>query len=194
MSQLNLLALELNQALLFVCSLFFFSHSIGCISCVVKKCAIPLSEPLDDHRPRNGFEEVDVFGGPRGYCHRVFTNGPGDWGSIPGRVIPKTLKWYLIPPCLTLSIIRYGSKVKWSNIGNGVAIFPVLRKGSLRVTLDHSRQLYFLSGEIQFISQGFPFLAISNFSRVRFRLFIARTVHLVLFLPTVVLGLFLLSY
>ena len=23
---------------------------------------------------------------------RVFTNGPGDLGSIPGRVIPKTLK------------------------------------------------------------------------------------------------------
>ena len=24
-------------------------------------------------------------------------------------------KWYLIPPCLTLSIIRYVSRVKWSN-------------------------------------------------------------------------------
>ena len=23
---------------------------------------------------------------------RVFANGPGDWGSIPGRVIPKTQK------------------------------------------------------------------------------------------------------
>ena len=44
---------------------------------------------------------------------RVFANGPGDLGSIPGRVIPKTLKWNLIPPCLTLSIIRYGSRVKW---------------------------------------------------------------------------------
>ena len=27
-----------------------------------------------------------------GQVGRVFTNGPGDWGSIPGRVIPKTLK------------------------------------------------------------------------------------------------------
>ena len=25
-----------------------------------------------------------------GLVGRVFTNGPGDWGSIPGRVIPKT--------------------------------------------------------------------------------------------------------
>ena len=36
----------------------------------------------------------------------VFANGPGDRGSIPGRIIPKTQKWYWIPPCLTLSIIR----------------------------------------------------------------------------------------
>ena len=33
-------------------------------------------------------------------------------------------KWYLMPPCLTLSIIRYGSRVKWSNPGKRVAPFP----------------------------------------------------------------------
>ena len=50
-------------------------------------------------------------------------------------------KWYLMPPCSTLSIIRHGSRVKWSNQGNGVA--PSLThqcssywKGSLQVTLD----------------------------------------------------------
>ena len=69
---------------------------------------------------------------------RVFANGPGDLGSIPGRVIPKTLKMVLD----TLSIIRYGSRVKWSNPGNGVAPSPTpwcssYRKGSLRVTLDY---------------------------------------------------------
>ena len=32
-SQLKLLALELTQAYMFVCSLFFFSHSLDCISC-----------------------------------------------------------------------------------------------------------------------------------------------------------------
>ena len=38
---------------------------------------------------------------------RVFTNGPGDWGSIPGQVIAKTKKkWYLNPPCLALSTKR----------------------------------------------------------------------------------------
>ena len=40
----------------------------------------------------------------------MFANGAGDPGSIPCRVIPKTQKWYLIPPCLILSIIRYVSR------------------------------------------------------------------------------------
>ena len=56
-------------------------------------------------------------------------------------------KWYWMPPCWTLSIIRYGSKVKWSNPGKGVASSSTpqcssYRKGSLRVTLDWGRQLY----------------------------------------------------
>ena len=48
---------------------------------------------------------------------RVFTNGLGDWGSIPGQVIPKTKKMVLDPPCLALSNIKYGSRVEWSNPG-----------------------------------------------------------------------------
>ena len=41
----------------------------------------------------------------------MFANGPEDRSSIPGGVIPKTQKWYLIPPNLTLSIIRFVSRV-----------------------------------------------------------------------------------
>ena len=57
-------------------------------------------------------------------------------------------KWYLIPPCLTLSKIRYVSRVKWSNSGKGVAPSPTPQcssylKGSLLVALDYGRQLYF---------------------------------------------------
>ena len=33
-------------------------------------------------------------------------------------------KWYLMPCCLTLSIIRYVSRVNWSNPGKEVAPFP----------------------------------------------------------------------
>ena len=70
-------------------------------------------------------------------------------GSTPGRVIPRTLKLYLLPPCLTLIIIRYASRVKWSNPGKGVARSSTSRcssywKGSLRVALDYNRQLYLL--------------------------------------------------
>ena len=57
--------------------------------------------------------------------------------------------WYLMPSCLIFSIIRYGSRVKWSNPAKGVAPFPTLLcssywKGSLRVTLDYGRQLLWL--------------------------------------------------
>ena len=54
---------------------------------------------------------------------RVFANGPGDLGSLSGRVIQKLKKWYLLPPCLTLSYIRYVSRVKWSNPEKGAASF-----------------------------------------------------------------------
>ena len=63
---------------------------------------------------------------------RVFANGPGDLGSIPGRVIPKTQKWYLMPPYLTLSIIVYGSRVKWNDPGKGVAPSSTPRSSSYR--------------------------------------------------------------
>ena len=97
-----------------------------------------------------------------GPVDRVFANVPGDRGSIPGRVIPKTLKWYLIPPCLTLSIRRYVSRVKWSNQGKGVA--PSLTPrcssywiGNLRVALNYSCQLYFTTSVffLHFFSNSF---------------------------------------
>ena len=55
-------------------------------------------------------------------------------------------KVYLMSPCLTLSIIRQRSRVKWCNPGNGVVPSTTPRcisycKGSLRVILDNGRQL-----------------------------------------------------
>ena len=60
----------------------------------------------------------------------------------------RLLKWYLIPTCLTLSDIRYVSRVNWSNPGKRVAPSPTSRcssywKWSLLVALDYGRQLYF---------------------------------------------------
>ena len=57
----------------------------------------------------------------------MFTNGPVDQGSVPVHVIPK---WYLISSYLTFSIIRYVSKVKVSNPGEGVAPSPTPRCSS----------------------------------------------------------------
>ena len=56
--------------------------------------------------------------------------------------------WYLMPPCLTLSIIRSVSRVKWSNPGKEVVPSPTSRcssywKGILWVTLVYGRQLYY---------------------------------------------------
>ena len=57
-------------------------------------------------------------------------------------------KWCLMLSFLTLNIVRYVSRVKWSNPGKGVTPCPTpwcrsYRKGSFRVTLDYGRQLYF---------------------------------------------------
>ena len=70
-------------------------------------------------------------------------------------------KWYLIPPCLTLSIIRYGSRVKWSNLGKGVAPIPTPQcgsywKGSLRFTVDNG----FLKSFEGFIGNYIKFIKI----------------------------------
>ena len=59
----------------------------------------------------------------------------------------RLLKWYLIPPCLTLSNIRYLSRVTWNNPGKGVAPFPTpwcssYWKRCLLVTLDNGHQLF----------------------------------------------------
>ena len=58
-------------------------------------------------------------------------------------------KWYMMLPCLALSTIRWGSRVKWGNPGNGVAPSTTpwcssYWKGSLQVTLNLGHQLYLL--------------------------------------------------
>ena len=78
---------------------------------------------------------------------RVFANGPGD--SIPGRVIPKTQKMVLDVSLLNTQHYKVRIKGKVEQSREGVAHSPTpwcssYRKGSLRVTLDYGRQLYFI--------------------------------------------------
>ena len=90
---------------------------------------------------------IYIYSFTHGMMVRMFAVSPGDLCSFPSRVIPKTQKWYVMPPCLTLSNIRYGSKVKWSNPRIGVAPFPICwcssyRKKTLWVTLANFTYLY----------------------------------------------------
>ena len=79
-----------------------------------------------------------------GLAVRVFTNGQGDLGfnSISCHTNA------LMPPCFTLSTIRHGSRLKWSNQGKVVAPFPTNQcssywKGSFWVPLDYGCWLCF---------------------------------------------------
>ena len=80
---------------------------------------------------------------------RVFANGPGDLGSIPGRVIPKTQKMVLDASLLSTQHYKVRIKGKVEQSRKGVAPSPThwcsgYRKGSLRVTLDYGRQLTYI--------------------------------------------------
>ena len=78
----------------------------------------------------------------------MFANGPGDLGSIPGRVIPKTQKMVLDASLLNTQHYKVRIKGKVEQSREGVTPSPTpwgccYRKGSLRVTLDYGHQLYF---------------------------------------------------
>ena len=79
--------------------------------------------------------------------YRVFANGPGDLGSIPGRVIPKTQKMVLDASLLNTQHYKVRIKGKVEQSREGVDPSPTpwcssYRKGNLQVTLDYGPQLY----------------------------------------------------
>ena len=51
---------------------------------------------------------------------KVFTNGPGDQSSIPGRVIPDTKKILLDAFWFNIHYYKVRNKGKWNNLGKGV--------------------------------------------------------------------------
>ena len=80
---------------------------------------------------------------------RVFTNGPGVQGSIPGWVIPKRQKMVLDTSLLNIQYYEIWIKCKWGNPGKRVA--PSLSlwcssywKGSLWVVLDNGQTTYLI--------------------------------------------------
>ena len=82
-----------------------------------------------------GYIIEELFSGL--YILRIFFNGLV--GTVLARATrvqsqvesyQRLKKWYMMPPCLTLGIIRYGSRVKWSNPGKGVTPCPTPRCNS----------------------------------------------------------------
>ena len=65
-------------------------------------------------------------------------------------------KWYLMPPCLTLSVISCRSRIKWSNPGKRVMPSPTpwccsYRKGILWVNFDYGCQLFYFMSDCHLI-------------------------------------------
>ena len=63
---------------------------------------------------------------------RVFTNDPGDWVSIPGRVIPKTLKMVLDGTLLNTQHykVRIKGKVEQSKERSSTLPYTLIEKGA----------------------------------------------------------------
>ena len=78
--------------------------------------------------------ELTVLPSPRlvaiGLMSRMFTNGLGDQGSIPGRVIPKTQKMVRDATLLNTQHYKVGIKGKWCNSRNGIVPSPTPWCGS----------------------------------------------------------------
>ena len=97
----------------------------------------------------DAYEIIYIYKPDIGLAVRVFANGPGDLGSIPGRVIPKTQKMVLDASLLNTQHYKVRIKGKVEQSRERVVPSPTpwccsYRKGSLRVTLDYGRQLYLL--------------------------------------------------
>ena len=62
---------------------------------------------------------------------RVFANGPGDQASIPGRVIPKTLK--IVLDISSLNTQQYKVRIKGSGTIQGKEKRPLLHLGVVAI-------------------------------------------------------------
>ena len=57
-----------------------------------------------------------------GLVGKVFANGPVNWGSIPGWIIPETQKMVLDAALLNTQHYKVQIRVKWSSPGKGLAL------------------------------------------------------------------------
>ena len=88
-----------------------------------------------------------------GLVGRVFANDPGDLGSIPDCVIPRTLKMVLDTSLLNNQQykVRIKGKMEQSRERSSTPRCSSYSKGIILVALDTGRQLYLLSVTLGFI-------------------------------------------
>ena len=97
-----------------------------------------------------------TYNPPFGIIVRVFGNGLGDWGSIPGQELPKTQKMVLDAFLLNTQYYKVWIKGKWRNPGKVVAPrYSSYWKGTLQVALNYGWPTY-----LTYIIQLLPLAAI----------------------------------
>ena len=64
---------------------------------------------------------------PHHFCWSILPMVQETWVQSQVESYQRLKKWYMMPPCLTLSIIRYRSRVKWVNPEKGVGPSLTLR-------------------------------------------------------------------
>ena len=87
----------------------------------------------------------------------VFATGPGDWGLIPGRVIPKTFKKMILDTSFLNTQyykVHIKGKVEQSSERSSAFLIPRCSsywKRRFWVTLDYSRKFYLLTPKVNAI-------------------------------------------
>ena len=96
---------------------------------------------------------------------RVFANGPGDLGSIPGRVIPKTQKMVVDASCLTLYKVLIKGKVEQSREKSSAPLHlgvVAIEKGASGTSSTTVANFYYFSLFFYAVNWLFPFPQFTN--------------------------------
>ena len=109
-----------------------------------------------------------------GLVGRVFANGPGDWGSIPGQVIPKTLKMVLDTSLLNTQHykVRIKGKVEQSRKRSGAPLHlgvVVIEKGAFESPSTIVPNNYIIAVKLGTLVEGDPKAPFSIATTPRYR-------------------------
>ena len=120
---------------------------------IISKCSKLVQKEYKTWRGKKGNQlgiVQKIQNRPIGIMVRVFANGLGDLGSIPGRVLPKTQKMLLDASLFNTQHYKVWIKGKVEQYKERSSTLPLhlgvvaIEKGSLWVTLDYGCQLTYM--------------------------------------------------